>query len=565
MFKRFPFSTRLILIVVITGFFFSPVIQGNFTHVDDDVYVYQNEHVRQGLSTANIVWALQSIEVSNWHPLTWLSYMVDVELFGLSANQMHIMNLLLHLVNSVLIFLLISRFFNTTAAFLATLIFAIHPLHVEPVVWISERKEVLSFFFLLLATHAYVSYKRQNRLAYYAASLVAFACALMSKPMAVSFPLLIILLDYWPLKRWPQVLSLQEIKNYSLEKLPFVLLSAFACFMAIKAHSDAIDTVSYYSLGSRLILVTMAYVEYIKLFLSPVGLAFYYPMPVLELSPYFWGCLALLLALSVASVGLMKRYPFLFVAWWWYIVSLLPVIGLLKVGGQFIADRYTYVPFTGIILALALLFHSLSVHRNRNFILHVVAVVVFLFYGSTTFNYTKIWKNDIVLASSAISRTADNPIAYYVLALGVASHITQQLFDELAPESDCVAAGLDVFVGIGEESLVCLQEEGSNSAVNELLYAAHLIREDQLDAAEELLKSIRETSTSDTYRQSILLTAVHRVADNDLENLQTSVNNIRALPEDGVRSFALFLCYYQLGQVELASDFINEGIRTLPY
>ncbi|MCG8413890.1 MAG: glycosyltransferase family 39 protein [Pseudomonadales bacterium] len=550
----------LFLIAATTFVCFYPVLEGNFTHWDDDVYVYANDRVRDGLSLENTLWAFQTFTIDNWHPLTWLSYMLDVELSGVSATQMHLTNLLLHIGNCVLLFLLLLRFFGTPAALVATLVFAIHPLHVEPVAWISQRKEVLSFFFLLLATHTYITYKQKNLRKHYIGSIIAFSCALMAKPMAVSFPVLIILLDYWPLNRWPDFRDIKQIKTYMLEKIPFVVLSAVTCLLTILAQSYALALTTSIGVSGQLFITTLAYVEYIKLFLYPANLAFFYPLPPYEIGMYFWLCLLSLIAVSFASIRWMKKFPHLFVAWWWYVIALLPVIGILKVGAQFVADRYTYVPFTGIVIALAYLFDKLSADKRFGYLLKAGSAAVLLLYSLISYNYARVWKDDISLSTAAIRQNADNPVAYFVLHEGVQSFVLQQLLETLSEDTQCVEGDVNVLVGFSQSSIDCLQEEATKSPLHNLLLAIHYLRVNENEVDESLLAA-EATDDLRIRNSAILIAAVHQVRNNDLEKLPETIQQLDLLPDDGLRSLALFLCYYQQGDISLANTHVNEGLR----
>lgn len=551
---------RIALLVLVTAFCFSPVIEGSFSHIDDDAYVYRNDHVREGLSLENIGWALQSIEVSNWHPLTWYSYMLDVELFGVSAAHMHGMNLLIHLLNCLLLFALIKRLLSLDAALIASLVFAIHPLHVETVAWISQRKELLSFFFILLSAHGYLSYRRRGERWHYLASLGAFCCALMSKPMAVSFPVLLILLDYWPLQAWPDLKDKSHVRRYVLEKLPFVVLAAVACVLALVAHSFAIVEAVDYSLGSRLILVVMAYIEYLRQFFFPLGLNFYYPVPELGLSLYFWVCLLLFLGLSWGSIVVAKRYPVLFVAWWWYVIALLPVIGVIKVGGQFVADRYTYLPLTGVVFAIGYLVHQVS--REERFAVIAGSLIVLSFCGMITYDYARSWQHDISIARRAIFENPDNPIAYYVLVKGVEVRLTQQVLDALAGRSDCIQGELDVFAGVTESETDCLAQTAANEPANALILAAQHFRDYELNESAAWLATARSQVTPQEAPGVIYFSAIQNVLSEDRAAIEQSINELRSLTPGELRSAALFLGFYQIGNLDAANVFLGEVLES---
>lgn len=550
---------RGFLVVVITAICFSPVIEGTFSHMDDDAYVFRNEHVREGLTLQNTVWALQSVEVSNWHPLTWLSYMLDVELFGMSAPHMHAVNLLLHLLNSLLLFTLIRRVLSLDAAFIAALVFAIHPLHVESVAWISQRKELLSFFFLMLSTHSYFSYQLKNQRGHYYGSIAAFTLALMSKPMAVSFPLLLILLDYWPLRCLPDLKDRTAIKQYMLEKLPFVILAAIGCVLALVAHSFAIDVVREYSLSDKIVLVAMAYTEYLKQFVFPLGLNFYYSLPELSVSVYFGFCFVLLLGLSWLSIQYARKFPMLFVAWWWYVIALLPVIGILKVGGQFVADRYTYLSFLGVIFALAYLVHQ--VKRDERFALLMGSAIVLFFCATISYEYARSWQHNISIARRGLAEDPENPFGYYILVKGVEVRLTQQLLDDLAQSNSCIEGRLDVFAGPSEQELACLQQAVANDPGSKMILAAQHFREFELEASAVLLADARAQASAENQSALTHFGAIQAVLEDDIEAIAQHIAELRALAPSEQRSAALFLSFYQLGNIEAANQFLNEVLE----
>ncbi len=548
---------RLLLLLSITAFCLSPVLQADFTHVDDDGYVYNNELVREGVTLENITWALQTFEMVNWHPLTWISYMIDVELFGVSAMHFHGINLLLHLLNAALLFLLIVRILSRDAALIAALVFAIHPLHVETVAWISQRKELLSFLFMLISTHAYLSYKLKQRLSYYYGAILAFVCAVMSKPMAVSFPVLLILIDYWPLRAWPNLRDRTALIRYALEKLPFVVLAGIASTLTLLAQSPAMEVVSYFSFGSRLVLVAMAYVEYLRQFLMPLGLAFYYPVPELSLSPYFMLCVALLLGLSAGSIILARRYPVLLLAWWWFVVSLLPVIGLIKVGEQFVADRYTYLPLTGIIIAIAYLVHHVA--KEERVTLLIGSTVWLFFCGMITFGYSASWQDDISLARRSNSQNDNNWIAIYSLVRGVEAQLTQSVLDDLTPSSNCLGRRVDIFTGFTSEELSCLQQ--ANDPTSQLVMTAYYHRIRQLEDSAESLSAAGLTASPAEQPAVFLFQAMQNVLEDDLEGIRVSAAALNTLPMSQERSAALFLVHYWLEDLEAANLWLNEFLR----
>jgi tetratricopeptide (TPR) repeat protein len=364
---------------------FWPQVHHDFINYDDPVYVTLNKHVSSGLTWSNVKWAWTANCASNWHPLTLFSHMLDVQLFGLQAGWHHLVSLLFHTTNSLLLLLLLRTLTGALwrSALVATL-FALHPLHVESVAWVSERKDVLSAFFFLLTLLAYTVYAKrrdveQNRQKevgrgkskasdapsplsplpasmFYVLALVLFALGLMSKPMLVTLPFVLLLLDFWPLRRVGLPIRNQksQIKRLLLEKIPFFILSAASCFVTVVAqrHGEAINSLESVPLLNRLANAAISCVAYLKQTIWPTGLSVFYKRSV-ELPPgIVLGCVLLLLVITALALRLARSRPYLLVGWCWFLGMLVPVIGLVQVGNQARADRYTYLPLIGIFIAV---------------------------------------------------------------------------------------------------------------------------------------------------------------------------------------------------------------------
>ena len=327
---------------------FGGALRNGFVAFDDDRYVYDNPPVAQGLAPAGIRWAFTTGTEANWHPLTWLSHMADVELYGLDPAGHHFTNLLLHAANAILFFLVLrgltGRFWP---ALLAAALWAVHPLRAESVVWISERKDVLSTFFGLLALGAYGRYAPRGRLGWTAPF---FALSLMAKPTWVTLPMLLLLLDAWPLGRWPA----ESWRKLAAEKGPLFLLAAASCAItyAVQRHGGTVQTGEWLPFGARLGNAAVATVQYLAALFRPLDLACFYPPQKLSPASIGWA-LAVLAALTVAAVAHARQRPWWIVGWLWFLGTLVPMIGLVQVGGQSRADRYTLLPHVGLIVALA--------------------------------------------------------------------------------------------------------------------------------------------------------------------------------------------------------------------
>jgi len=318
-----------------------PVLAHGFIRFDDPLYVTRNPHVQAGLSWEGIAWAFSANVASNWHPLTLLSHMLDCELFGMDPLGHHLTSLLLHTASVVLLFEALRRMTGCAwrSAVVAAL-FAVHPTHVESVAWIAERKDVLSGFFWMLTLLAWVCYVRQPSPKRYAAVVLALAAGLLSKPMVVTLPFVLLLLDVWPLRRKIRV----------KEKLPLFALAAASCVATVIAQSGAIGLASRFPLRLRLANAVLSYVSYLGKTVLPTRLAVFYPMPG-EFPD--WKVAGAVLLLAVLTVLAWKAGRYFTVGWLWFLGTLVPVIGIVQVGGQGMADRYTYLPTIGLFLIAA--------------------------------------------------------------------------------------------------------------------------------------------------------------------------------------------------------------------
>ena len=344
--------------------FYSPVTHNGFLNYDDDTYLTNNPHVRAGLTWPTVKWAFTTYDAANYHPLTWLSHALDCQLFGLNPAAHHEVNVLLHAANAMLLFLLLQAAtgFTWRSLFVAAL-FALHPVNVESVAWAAERKNVLSMFFFLLALHAYVWYTRRPALRRYTLIMLLFVLALLSKPQVITFPFLLLLLDYWPLGRFGAALlhgapeSTRTLPKLSsgwlvLEKIPLLLLSAASAIVTMKAQraGGAIQTLSQYSPPLRLETAVIAYVRYFGEAFWPSNLVALYPHPTKLYPAWQVGAAVVLLILITALVLRARDHRYLAVGWLWFLGSLVPMLGLVQVGAQAIADRYAYIPFIGLFV-----------------------------------------------------------------------------------------------------------------------------------------------------------------------------------------------------------------------
>jgi tetratricopeptide (TPR) repeat protein len=414
-----PRLVCLALVVITLATFFG-VRHFDFTNYDDPEYVTRNPQITRGLSLEGIRWAFSTFHISNWHPVTWLSHMLDCELFGLDAGAHHVVNLILHLLNTVLLFLLLWRLTGEVwpAAFVAAL-FGWHPQHVESVVWIAERKDLLSGFFGLLAMHAYAGWVRDRRRGQFALLVAMFVLGLMAKPMLVTLPFVLLLLDYWPLGRMKAGRTPAAAQGLPLPRLlaeKWVLFAAtFAlCAVTLAAQrGEAVRTVQEVSLGSRFGNALVSYVAYLVKTFWPVDLAVFYPLrrevPMVE------GLLALVAlgGISFAVWKLRASRPYLLVGWLWFVGMLVPVIGLVQVGGQARADRYTYLPLIGVFIMLAWGGRDfIRVFRVPAKLAAVVSAVLLIACSALTRLQAGHWRNSEILFRHALEVMPENAVAH---------------------------------------------------------------------------------------------------------------------------------------------------------
>ena len=345
-------------LAVVTAAVYAPVRQHQFLILDDVEYVTGNAQVQNGLRLQSLAWAFTHSHSANWHPLTWISHMLDCQVWGLDPGGHHLTNLLIHAVNATLLFLVLKAMTGTRwrSAVVAAL-FAWHPLHVESVAWVAERKDVLSAFFWLLTLAAYWRYVRQPHWQRYLLVVLCYALGLMAKPMLVSLPFVLLLLDYWPLERFAPVASrstLRVVGRLFWEKLPLFLLAAASSIVTfvVQRRAGAFDASEGVSFSLRLANALLNYCAYVLKAVWPVDLAVFYPFRTMIVGWQVAGS-AVLLGVVTALVIASRRARFLAVGWLWYLGSLVPVIGLVQVGAQGMADRYTYIPLIGIFIMLA--------------------------------------------------------------------------------------------------------------------------------------------------------------------------------------------------------------------
>ncbi|MCL4501414.1 MAG: tetratricopeptide repeat protein [Deltaproteobacteria bacterium] len=432
-------GARLLICLALTGTALIPYVQVKdhaFITFDDDLYVTANPVVRAGFTWPGVKWAFTAMHSSNWHPLTWLSHMLDCHLFGLRPQGNHLMNIAWHLANTILLFLFWSWVTRALwpSAMVAAL-FALHPLHVESVAWVAERKDVLSTFFWLGTMLAYAWYTFAPSWRRYLIVLLCLAAGLLAKPMLVTLPLVLLLLDYWPLGRMPigpvwaaadETQPRPAAKIFWLlvkEKLPLFALAGFSCLITMLAQrgSGAVMPLAIRPLGPRIANALVSYVDYLVKLFWPHPLIFFYP-----LAPVSWslaaGAALVLLAVSGFVLYGARRWPYLIVGWLWYLGTLAPVIGLVQVGGQARADRYTYIPLIGLFVMIVWgVSEATAGWRHRRVFFSTGAALVLLACLWTTWVQTGFWRNSETLYNHALKVDRTNYMAYHHLGMALAN------------------------------------------------------------------------------------------------------------------------------------------------
>ena len=386
-----------------------------FTNFDDHRYITHNPVVLSGLNAQSIAWAFRAINVGNWHPITWLSHMLDCELYQLKdgsqwAGGHHLSNVILHVANTLLLFALLIRLTSTVwrSAFVAAL-FALHPLHVESVAWVSQRKDLLSAFFGFLTIWAYVEFTRTRRWTSYVAMLVCFALSLMSKPMLVTLPFVLLLLDFWPLRR----LSYSAI----IEKLPLFVIAIASCVVTViaQARGGSISAIDEISLAGRTTNAIVACGVYLRQTVWPLNLGPFYPLQTRWPAWVVAAAVSVLAAITVIATAFSRRRPALLVGWLWFVGTLVPVIGLVQVGSQAHADRYTYVPLIGIFITIAWAIPDLG-GRTRPWIA-AICIIGLSLLGFHAIEQVQHWRNSVTLSQRALVVTDRNAVSHFNLGM----------------------------------------------------------------------------------------------------------------------------------------------------
>jgi len=451
-------------LVFLTLAVFWPVTRCGFVTLDDPTFVINNPSVQNGFTWESVQWALTTYNLDFWHPLTWFSHMLDCRLFGLKPAGHHLMNLLLHLASVALIFLALKQMTGARwrSAFVAAL-FALHPLHVEPVAWVGERKEVLSAFFWALTVLAYVRYAARPNALRYLPVFACFALGLTAKPMHVTLPFLFLLLDVWPLQRFPaQVRIFGHVftmagtpaeKTGAVaafprrspawlvgEKVPLLVLSAASVAVTLGTHVKAMVTLTREPFLWRFYNAALSYLGYMVKMIWPAKLVVFYPLPRVWVKWHVIAAVLVLAGLSLAAVWQVKRRPYLATGWFWFLGTLVPVIGIVQVGYQSQADRFTYVPLVGLFIVIAWGAHEIATRWRLGLVMQAIgAALAILACLLTTRAQLAHWQNSVTLFEHAVRLTTNNCFANFNLGN---AYIEQSRVEE-AREQFALAVQID--------------------------------------------------------------------------------------------------------------------------
>ena len=413
------FAAACLALIVATLAVYWQTSGHGFIRLDDGQYVYENPMVRAGLTASGFAWAFTTFTAANWHPLTWLSLMLDCQLFGLDAGADHLVNLAFHLSNSLLLFWICAKTTRRPWRSLVVAgIFALHPLHVESVAWVAERKDVLSTFFGLLALLFYVRYTGAATTSRYIAMVSFFALSLLAKPMLVTFPFLLLLLDFWPLRRLQWPVQWPALKRLLWEKTPLLAMAAVSSIVTVRAQRvEAMASITTLSIPARFANAIAAYGSYLAKAFWPANLAVLYPFHAPQAASVLTAS-AILAAVTWASLRLAAQRPYLLVGWFWYLGMLVPVIGILQVGSQSMADRYMYLPIVGLSIAIVWATADLLESRRLpSYWAASLAGVMLLLLSIGAYRQAEYWKDSQTLFEHTLAVTEGNYVIENNMAL----------------------------------------------------------------------------------------------------------------------------------------------------
>jgi protein O-mannosyl-transferase len=543
---------------------YAQVYDFQFVNYDDPDYVTENLHVRDGLTAPSVQWALTSTEYANWFPLTWLSHMLDVDLYGLRGGSHHLTNVAIHAITTLLLFALLLKITGDRwpSAFVA-FIFGMHPLHVESVAWIAERKDVLCGLFYILTLWAYARYVERPGAMRYAVILLLFACGIMTKPMIVTLPFVALLLDLWPLRR----LSSKTV----VEKIPLFALSAASAVIAyvVQQKGGAVSTLAEIPFSLRLENAAVAYGTYIFQFFWPTRLAVFYPFPPIVAA---WEWVAAIVAL-IATTMLARRSTPVLVGWLWYLGTLVPVIGLVKIGLQSHADRYTYVPLIGLSIAIA--WGSLALVKRYRWLTIPIAIWACAICAAT-FVQAATWRNSSTLFEHALAVTNGNYVAHN--NLGVALRRAGRRPDAIAHFEEALRLRpqyAEAQTNIGEELLAAGRLNDAIQHIAEALRLDPNLPEAHINLGSVRNKQDRPDLAEDEYRTALQLKPSSPEAQDGLGVVLAETNRLEEAlthalaaialdPNDADSHYNLGRLYGLTARTDQAIEQFRETVRLEP-
>ena len=518
-----------------------PVRNFAFVNFDDRQYVTGNYHVQAGLTRESIRWSFTATQASNWHPLTWLSHMLDCRIYGMNPGHHHMTNVIFHILNTLLLFFIFKRISGSVwkSAFVAAL-FALHPLHVESVAWVAERKDVLSTFFWMLALWSYAGYVERSKLDKYLLLILFYILGLIAKPMIVTLPFVLLLLDYWPLKRF--CLKSSDTENPAihrpfyfgliLEKIPLFLLSAASGVVTylVQKSGGAVNSLAAIPFHVRIANALLSYVGYIGKMFWPHNLAVLYPYPK---SIALWkiaGAGLLLMMMTVFVFRMLRSKPYLAVGWLWYLGTLVPVIGIVQVGSQALADRYTYVPLIGIFIMMTWgISDWVSKRHYKRIILFTLTAIILSLLMITSRLQVKYWTNSVTLFEHAVNVTDDNSTAQLNLGEALAEQgnmdkAVKHYKAALKTKPDLAGANINIGVYFREEGKLDKAIDHFSKVLNEKSdrAAAHCELGDTLEKKGELSGAVMH------YLEAIRIRPGYAKAYNNLGIILAGQNKVEA-------------------------------------
>jgi tetratricopeptide (TPR) repeat protein len=553
--KSFVIFTYFVLILS-TLLVFWQVHNFAFVNYDDNDYVYENPHVLNGLTRDGIIWAFTTGHTGYWHPLTWLSLMLDCQLSGPNSGRIHLVNLLVHMANTLLLFAVLKKMTGALwqSAFVAAA-FALHPMHVESVAWIAERKDVLSTFFLLLTLAAYTGYTKSPTIYRYVASLVLFAFGLMTKPMLVTLPFVLLLLDYWPLERFaaPQALKTVSVPDRRrllyriiIEKIPFFALAAVSSIITfiVQKGSGSVPDINTISLQNRVANAFLSYTRYIGKMFWPQNMAVFYPRDIDRFS--FWQIAMyamLLLGILVFVIRFGRNRKYLPVGWFWFVGTLVPVIGLVQAGSQAFADRYTYISYIGLFIMIAWGLPELLLKwPQRKIALGLSMVIVLTILGICTHRQVSYWNNNLTLFSHAIEVTQNNYLAYNNLSVA---------YNNLGRHQDAIEAF---------KQAIRIKPDYADAYINLGVACGALGRhQDAIEAFKQAIR-IKPDHTKAHYNLGVAYENLGRYQD----EIEAYKQAIRIKPDYAYAHINLGVAYGALGRHQDAIEAFKQAVRIKP-